>query len=204
MAALGTGDEERLLADIGYGKVAAQQVLAQLLPNEQLERKRERSAGTLQRLLRLVSRQTKSGVRVSGIDDMLVRFGQCCQPLPGERILGFITRGRGVTIHTYDCQKVLETDPQRRVEVEWENAETVPRAVKLEVTCVDRPGLLAAMSQAISSAGINISRAEVNVVGDHKAQNRFEVMVKSLDDLNSVMRNLGRVRGVMKVTRVRT
>jgi (p)ppGpp synthase/HD superfamily hydrolase len=60
------------------------------------------------------------------------------------------------------------------------------------------------MSQAISSAGINISRAEVNAVGDHKAQNRFEVMVKSLDDLNSVMRNLGRVRGVMKVTRVRT
>jgi GTP pyrophosphokinase len=143
-------------------------------------------------------------VRVSGIDDMLVRFGQCCQPLAGERILGFITRGRGVTIHTYDCQKVLETDPQRRVEVEWENAATAPRAVKLEVTCVDRPGLLAAMSQAISAAGINISRAEVNAVGDHKAQNRFEVMVKSLDDLNSVMRNLGRVRGVMKVTRVRT
>jgi GTP pyrophosphokinase len=202
--ALGIGDEERLLADIGYGKVAAQQVLAQLLPNEQLERKRERAEGTLQRLLRLVSRQTKSGVRVSGIDDMLVRFGQCCQPLAGERILGFITRGRGVTIHTYDCQKVLETDPQRRVEVEWENAATAPRAVKLEVTCVDRPGLLAAMSQAISAAGINISRAEVNAVGDHKAQNRFEVMVKSLDDLNSVMRNLGRVRGVMKVTRVRT
>jgi GTP pyrophosphokinase len=202
-AALNVGDEDRLLADIGYGKVSAQQVLAQLLPNEQLERKRERTQGTLQRLLRLVSRQTKSGVRVSGIDEMLVRFGQCCQPLPGERILGFITRGRGVTIHTYDCQKVLETDPQRRVEVEWENAETAPRAVKLEVTCVDRPGLLAAMSQAISSAGINISRAEVNAVGDHKAQNRFEVMVKSLDDLNSVMRNLGRVRGVMKVTRVR-
>ncbi|HWP67147.1 MAG TPA: bifunctional (p)ppGpp synthetase/guanosine-3',5'-bis(diphosphate) 3'-pyrophosphohydrolase [Candidatus Limnocylindria bacterium] len=203
-AALGVGDEERLLADIGYGKLATHQVLAQLLPKDQLERKRERGEGAFQRLLRLVSRQTKSGVRVSGIDDMLVRFGQCCQPLPGERILGFITRGRGVTIHTYDCPKVLETDPQRRVEVEWENAETVPRAVKLEVTCVDRPGLLAAMSQAISSAGINISRAEVNAVGDHKAQNRFEVMVKSLDDLNSVMRNLGRVRGVMKVTRVRT
>jgi guanosine-3',5'-bis(diphosphate) 3'-pyrophosphohydrolase len=203
MTALAVPDEETLLADIGYGKLAAQQVLGQILPNEQLERKRERAEGTLQRLLRMVSRQTTSGVRVSGIDDMLVRFGQCCQPLPGERILGFITRGRGVTIHTYDCQKVLETDPQRRVDVEWENAEIAPRAVKLEVTCVDRPGLLAAMSQAISSAGINISRAEVNAVGDRKAQNRFEVMVKSLEDLNHVMRNLGRVRGVMKVTRVR-
>ena len=204
LAALEVPNEEALLADVGYGKVSGQQVLAQILPNEQLERKRERTQGTLQRLLRLVSRQTKTGVRVSGIDDMLVRFGQCCQPLPGERILGFITRGRGVTVHTYDCPKVLETDPQRRVDVEWENAEATPRAVRLEVTCEDRPGLLAAMSQAISSAGVNISRAEVNSVGDRKAQNRFEVMVRSLDDLTHVMRNLGRVRGVMKVTRVRT
>src|SRR5262249_10601376 len=108
------------------------------------------------------------------------------------------------TIHTYDCPKVLETDPQRRVEVEGGNAETLPRAAKLEGTCGDPPGLLAAMSQATSSPGLNISRAAGNTAGDPKAQNHVEVRVKSLDDLNSVMRNLGRVRGVMKVTRVRT
>ena len=73
--------------------------------------------------MRLVSRQPKSGVRVSGVEDMLVRFGKCCQPLPGERIVGFITRGRGVTVHAHDCPKVLETDPQRRVDVQWENGE---------------------------------------------------------------------------------
>jgi GTP pyrophosphokinase len=76
--------------------------------------------------------------------------------------------------------------------------------VKVEVTCVDRPGLLAAMSKAISSAGINIARAEVHTLADRKAQNVFEIMVASTDELNRVMRNLGRVRGVMKVARVRT
>jgi GTP diphosphokinase / guanosine-3',5'-bis(diphosphate) 3'-diphosphatase len=196
-------DEEALLADVGYGKLTAQQVIGKIFPEEELERRREQKEGALQRLMRLVSRQPKSGVRVSGVEDMLVRFGKCCQPLPGERIAGFITRGRGVTVHAQDCPKVLETDPQRRVDVQWENGKGTPRAVRIEVTCVDRPGLLAAISKAISSTGTNIARAQVHALGDHKAQNTFELMVGSMDELNLVMRNLGRVRGVMKVHRVR-
>ncbi len=202
---LGQRDEETLLAGVGYGKVTTQQILAKVLPADQLEQRREKAEGRLQRLLRLVSRQSKSGVRVSGVEDMLVRFGKCCGPLPGERITGFITRGRGVTVHAMDCPKVLESDPQRRIDVQWEDAKGgTPRTVRVEVTCVDRPGLLAAMSKAISSAGINISRAQVHGLGDRKAQNVFEIMVASADELNRVMRNLGRVRGVMKVARVRT
>jgi GTP pyrophosphokinase len=184
--------------------VTAQQVLAKLLPAEEVERRREKGEGRLQRLLRLVSRQAKAGVSVSGVDDVMVRFGGCCSPLPGERITGFITRGRGVTVHAPDCPKVLESDPQRRIDVKWEDGKGTPRAVKLEVTCVDRPGLLAAMSKAISSAGINIARAQVHALGDRRAQNTFEVMVASADELNRVMRNLGRVRGVLQVARVRT
>jgi len=202
--ALGEKDEDTLIASIGYGKVTAQQVLARILPAEEIERRRDKAEGRLQRLFRLVSRQAKSGVQVSGVEDVLVRFGKCCSPLPGERITGFITRGRGVTVHAVDCPKVLESDPQRRIEVQWEDGKGTPRAVKVEVTCVDRPGLLAAMSKAISSAGINISRAHVHALGDRKAQNVFEIMVASADELNRVMRSLGRVRGVMKVARVRT
>jgi len=201
---LGEKDEDALIASVGYGKVTAHHVLAKILPVEELERRRDKAEGRLQRLFRLVSRQAKSGVQVSGVEDVLVRFGKCCSPLPGERITGFITRGRGVTVHALDCPKVLESDPQRRIEVQWEDGKGTPRAVKVEVTCVDRPGLLAAMSKAISSAGINISRAHVHALGDRKAQNVFEVMVASADELNRVMRNLGRVRGVMKVARVRT
>jgi guanosine-3',5'-bis(diphosphate) 3'-pyrophosphohydrolase len=200
---LAIADEETLLADVGYGKVTAQQVLGKMFPEEEVERRREQKESALQRLMRLVSRQPKSGVQVSGVEDMLVRFGKCCQPLPGERIAGFITRGRGVTVHAHDCPKVLETDPQRRIDVQWENGKGTPRPVRIEVTCVDRPGLLAAMSKAISSTGTNIARAQVHAMGDHKAANTFELMVSSMDELNLVMRNLGRVRGVMKVHRVR-
>ncbi len=198
------GDEARLLAAVGYGRVSTQQVLAKLLPAEEVERRREKAEGAFQRLMRLIGREAKSGVRVSGIEDVLVRYGKCCSPLPGERITGFITRGRGVTVHAAECPKVLEADPQRRVEVQWENGKGTPRPVKLEVTCVDRPGLLAAMSKAISAAGINIAGARVSSAGDSKAQNTFELMVSSLDDLTRVMRSLSRVRGVLRVERVRT
>ncbi|HLY38449.1 MAG TPA: bifunctional (p)ppGpp synthetase/guanosine-3',5'-bis(diphosphate) 3'-pyrophosphohydrolase [Candidatus Binatia bacterium] len=201
---LGERDEDALLAALGYGRVTAHQVLGKMLPAEELERRRDKAEGRLQRLFRMVSRQAHGGVQVSGVEDVLVRFGKCCSPLPGERITGFITRGRGVTVHALDCPKVLESDPQRRIDVRWEDGKGTPRAVRVEVTCIDRPGLLAAMSKAISSAGINITRAQVHALGDRKAQNVFEVMVGSADELNRVMRNLGRVRGVMKVARVRT
>jgi GTP diphosphokinase / guanosine-3',5'-bis(diphosphate) 3'-diphosphatase len=197
--------EDGLLAAVGYGKIASGQILAKLLPPEEIERRRERTEGRLQRLMRLVTRQAKpgTGVRVSGIDDVLIRFAKCCGPLPGERIIGFITRGRGVTVHAEDCQKVLETDPARRVEVQWDTAASAPRPVEVRVTCVDRPGLLAAITKAISSTGINIASAKIGSLPDKKAQNTFELMIGSLDDLNRVMRNVGRVRGVMRVERLR-
>jgi GTP pyrophosphokinase len=196
-------DEESLIAAIGYGRVAAQQVIAKLVPPGELEERRERGEGTLQRLFRLVSRQSRGGVMVSGVDDVLVRFGRCCNPLPGERIVGFITRGRGVTVHGIDCPRVMESDPQRRVEVAWDTAGGHFRPVQVEVTCIDSPGLLAAMSKAIASAGVNITGAQVRTVPDKRALNTFEVMVDSVDALNRVMRGLGKVKGVMKVSRVR-
>jgi GTP pyrophosphokinase len=200
-------DANALLAAVGYGRISSQQILAKLLPAEEIDKraeKAEKAEGRFQRLLRLVGREAKVGVKVSGVDDVLVRFGKCCQPLSGERITGFITRGRGVTVHALDCPKVLESDPQRRIDVQWDDGKVAPRPVRVEVTCVDRPGLLAAMSKAISSAGVNISHAQVHALGDKKAQNTFDVMVGSADELGRVMRNLGRVRGVMRVARVRT
>jgi GTP diphosphokinase / guanosine-3',5'-bis(diphosphate) 3'-diphosphatase len=195
-------DEETLLAAIGYGKITSHQVLARLLPAETLQQKPAQE-GTLKRLFRKIAGQSKAGVRVSGVDDMLVRFGKCCDPLPGERILGFITRGRGVTVHAVDCPRVLESDPQRRVEVVWDDGASGPRPVTVEVMCIDEPGLLAAMSKAISAAGVNISRAHVRSVPDKKAVNTFEVLVSSADQLNRVIRSIGKVRGVMKVGRAR-
>ena len=199
---VGHKDEESLLADIGYGKVTSHQVLAKLLPPETLHQ-RPQEEGTLRRLFRKIARQNHAGVRVSGVEDMLVRFGKCCDPLPGERILGFVTRGRGVTVHAVDCPRVLESDPQRRVEAVWEDGATGARTVTVDVMCIDEPGLLANMSKAISAAGVNISRAQVHSVPDNKALNQFEVVVSNVDQLNRVIRSLGKVRGVMKVARAR-
>jgi guanosine-3',5'-bis(diphosphate) 3'-pyrophosphohydrolase len=204
-AALSVKDEETLLAAVGYGKLTSHQVMVHLVPPEVLETSQAaREEGALRRLLRMVRRRAPDGVRVSGVEDTLVRFGKCCDPLPGERILGFITRGRGVTVHSIDCPRVLESDPQRRVEVVWEDgAQKTLRAVTVEVTCVDEPGLLAAMSKAISGAGVNISRAHVKSVPDKRAVNMFEVMVGDATQLNRVMRALSKVRGVTRVARAR-
>jgi len=201
--ALGIEGEDAMLAQIGYGKLPALRVLEQILPAEQLATEPGRSEGRFQRLMRLIGRQPKHEVRVSGVEDPAVHFGRCCQPLPGERVTGFLTRGRGVTVHTYDCPKVLDSDPTRHVAVEWESDLAIERAVRVDVTCVDRPGLLASMTSAISKAGVNIRSARSESLADARAQNHFEVMVRNLGDLKNVMRNLGRVRGVIKVTRVR-
>jgi GTP pyrophosphokinase len=133
----------------------------------------------------------------------MVRFARCCDPLPGESITGFMTRGRGVMVHASECAKALEADPLRRVQVRWDGKVDSPRPVRLEVMCVDQPGLLAAISKAIAQTGVNIRKAEARGIADSKALNTFEVMVSNVDDLKRVMRNLTRVRGVMRVDRLR-
>ncbi len=200
---LGSKDIDSLLMEVGYGRTSTRTVLAKLLPPEELDRRAARTEGPLERLFRLVGRQPKDGVRVSGVEDVLVRFGRCCHPLPGERISGFITRGRGVTVHAADCSQVLTADGARQVEVCWEHNGEVLRPAKLEVTCVDQPGMLAAMTKAIGAAGINISRAQVRPIPDRMALNTFEIMVGDIDALNRLIRALSRVRGVLKVGRVR-
>ena len=200
--AMSQRDEETLLASIGYGKLTSHQVLAHLLPPEALQQLPPEES-RLKKLFRKIARQNHGGVRISGVEDMLIRFGKCCDPLPGERILGFVTRGRGVTVHAVDCPRVLESDTERRVEAVWENGAVAARPVTVEVMCIDEPGLLAAISKAISSVGVNISRAQVRSVPDKKAVNTFEVVVSSADQLNRVIRSLGKVRGVMKVARAR-
>jgi len=202
VAAFGQKDEETLLASIGYGKITSHQVLGHLVPADVLQQ-RPADESPLRRLFRRIARQSPAGVRVSGVEDMLVRFGKCCAPLPGERILGFVTRGRGVTVHAIDCPRVLESDPERRVEAVWDDGASGPRPVTLEVSCIDEPGLLAAISKAISSTGVNISGAQIRSVPEKKALNTFDVVVNSVDQLNRVIRAIGKVRGVMKVGRPR-
>ena len=117
--------------------------------------------------------------------------------------MGFITRGRGVTVHTVGCPTVLESDPHRKIDVSWEENGQSPRPVKIEVTCVDQPGLLAAISSAITSAEANIARAQVRTYSSQRAINTFEVMIKNSEHLKQVLQNISKVKGVYKAVRAR-
>jgi guanosine-3',5'-bis(diphosphate) 3'-pyrophosphohydrolase len=201
---LGMKDEEAFLAALGYGRITTRQVLVKLVPPEKLDSGAKKADGALKNLFRLVSTQKRGlGIRVKGVDDVLVRFALCCHPLPGERIIGFITRGRGVTVHTVGCPTVMESDPHRKIEVTWEENLQAPRPVKIEVTCVDQPGLLASISSAITSAEANIARAQVRTFSSQRAVNTFEVMIKNSEHLRQVLQNISKVKGVYKAVRGR-
>jgi GTP diphosphokinase / guanosine-3',5'-bis(diphosphate) 3'-diphosphatase len=201
---LGLKDEEAMLSALGYGRITTRHVLAKLLPADKLDLGPKKSDGSLESLFRLVSKQKRSmGIRVKGVDDVLIRFALCCHPLPGEPVVGFITRGRGVTVHTIGCPTILESDPHRKVEVSWAEDGQTPRPVKIEVTCVDQPGLLAAISSAITSAEANIARAQIRTFSDQRALNTFEVMINNSEHLKHVLQNISKVKGVFKAVRAR-
>jgi GTP pyrophosphokinase len=202
---LGYRQGDDLLAAIGYGKVAPGQVLQQLVPAEKLAEAplpTPAPANRLTELFRKVARRPSEGVRINGIDDVLVRYGRCCNPVPGDGIVGFITRGRGVTVHTTACDKVLGIDPDRRVDVAWDVKGEFKRPVSLRVISSDRPGILAKISQTISEAGLNISQASCRTTPGERAVNEFEVTIIDLKQLNTVIRNIERIDGVQSVQRV--
>jgi GTP pyrophosphokinase len=153
-------------------------------------------------LIRKVTRRQTAGIKVAGEDDVLVRFAKCCSPLPGDAIVGFITRGRGVTVHTLGCDKALEQDPERRVEVEWDGKFKQPRPVSVQVVSADKPGLLASISQSFNDLGINISQANCRSVDDNKAVNTFQFSVSDLEQLKTVIRALQKINGVYSVSRM--
>ena len=146
--------------------------------------------------------RTGGGVRIGGIDDVLVRYGRCCSPVPGDQIVGFITRGRGVTVHTRACSKGLETDPERRVEVTWDVHGEFKRAVNLRVRSDDRKGLLAKMSETFADVGVNILTATARSNGEQGAVSTFEIEIVDVKQLNDVVRAIGQIPGVHSVERM--
>ena len=198
-------DASELIIQIGYGKITTQQVLEKALP-ELAKKEADLPAKTesmLKTLLRKVTRRTtSSGIKVAGEEDILVRFAKCCTPLPGDPIHGFITRGRGVTVHRRDCDKGLDLDPERRVDVEWDGNGKTQHEVAIQILCADKPGLLAHISQSFTDQGVNISQAHCRATEDGRAVNTFHALVKDLDQLKTVIRSLSRIKGVFSVDRV--
>jgi GTP pyrophosphokinase len=202
IAELGFPSADDLLASIGYGKTSIQQVLGKLAPAAV----HDNEAATEAKAARPVRKTDGPAVRISGVEDLLVRFGKCCAPVPGDGIVGFITRGRGLTVHARDCLTVVKNvlDKERLVAVEWDAGEPAKRPVRIAVYIGrDRPGLLAEITSAISSRQGNIIKAEITVTEDRKGLNNFVVEVDDLRQLQDIMQAIREVKDIVNVERVR-
>ena len=194
--------EDDLLMQVGFGKLTPTQVVRVVLPEHDQSETVSRTT-RLSRIFERVRRKTTSdSIVVQGQRDVLVRFAHCCSPVPGDPIVGFITRGRGVTIHKIDCSKGIDMDPERRIDVSWHSASEEEHPASVNVHSSNRPGLLAEVSQVFSALGVNISKANCRVLESGRAINTFNFKVKHLSHLKQVMRALHKIRGVYSVERL--
>ena len=205
----GLASEEEFFAAVGYGKVSPRAAVGRLLPPEELQALTEAEEAREKKAEKkpVRTRPTDEGIRIRGIDDILVRFSKCCSPVPGDEIIGFITRGRGVSIHTADCPNAvsLMADPERQIAVAWDGQRKSAHQVKIRVEIgKDRQGILAEISAAISGTDTNIAQAEIRVTEERTGLNTFVLEVNDLRQLQAAMQAIQRVDGVVGVERVKS
>jgi guanosine-3',5'-bis(diphosphate) 3'-pyrophosphohydrolase len=188
-----------LMAEIGFGKISVNQVLTKLLPKEVLEA-RQKPAKADQKQ---APPHEVGGVKVRGVEDIMTRYARCCNPVPGDDIVGFITIGRGVSIHTSDCPRLVEFTPERMIEVEWDVEEVIPHPVGISVVTIDRTGMLAKISAAIALSDVNIREATVTTSDEQRALFNFVIDINDLNHLQGVMKTIRQVKGVISVVRVK-
>jgi GTP diphosphokinase / guanosine-3',5'-bis(diphosphate) 3'-diphosphatase len=194
-------DWDHVLAALGRGEIGPSAVIREILPEEEVEEAKTRPVGPFQRLSDKI-RGTNRGVRIQGLDNLMVRYSQCCQPVPGDDVIGYVTAGRGVSIHRTDCPNVLNLskDPDRRMEIEWTAEKGEHFFVKLYTRGTDRRGLLSDIAKSISGTGTDIQHADIRSV-DGGMVGEFVVQVQNLDHLKKVMKGIGQVKGVLEVER---
>jgi GTP pyrophosphokinase len=198
---LGFPDFEHVHAALGRGDVGPTAVIKQLFPDHDPAEVARRPPTTLEKLAERL-RISGRGVRIQGMDNLMVRFSRCCQPVPGDAVVGYVTRGRGVSIHRQDCPNVLALarDPERRVEIEWAAEKGDRFFVRLYMRGTDRRGILSDVAKAISDTGTDIQHADMRT-GEGGMTAEFVVEVQDLTHLEKVRRAIGRVKGVLTVER---
>ncbi|OQX63430.1 MAG: GTP pyrophosphokinase [Desulfococcus sp. 4484_241] len=198
-SAFGFKTMDDLLEHVGYGKVTPRQVVQKYLAKSNIP-----DAELL--LEKIVSRVRKKkdaeGVVVCGMDDVLIKLAKCCQPVPGDKIAGYITRGRGVTVHRTNCINMLRVSPERRIDVQWamEPASTYP--VRMRIRAYDKLGLLAEITSEISKHGANITSAHTETQADGMVEIRFTLLVKSTEQLDNIISALNSLKTVIGVKRL--
>jgi guanosine-3',5'-bis(diphosphate) 3'-pyrophosphohydrolase len=189
-----------LIASVGYGKTTPVQIARRLASKTETFDADESLFNKL--VSRVRKRKPTVGVVVKGVDDMLVKFGKCCQPVPGDIITGYITRGYGVTIHRTSCVNALKMSPERRIDVEWslDTQESYP--VNIRINSLDRVGLLADMAAAISKNNANILSLNTQTKDDHTVDSVLTLGIVSTDHLEKVLSDLKKIKYVQSVKRL--
>jgi GTP pyrophosphokinase len=188
-----------LYALIGYGTMSVRQVVSKLIPAERLTQKPDPTAAAARR-----SATSDEQIKVRGTDDVLVFRARCCNPIRGEKIIGYITRGKGVSVHSAACPNVVNLlyDPERRIDVEWDKGDAAANyTVKLTMEVEDRKGLLAAVSARIADINTNIKNMEAHTDDDRRARIDVTIEINDLKHLEKVITSLRAVEGVLDVER---
>jgi len=194
-------DTPQLIASVGAGDVHVMQVLKALHPELESAPEPQEKPSTLERIVDRV-RGTGKGIRIQGADGLLVRYAQCCQPVPGDNVVGYVTRGRGVSIHRGDCPNLLllAHEPERRLEIDWQEMAGERFVVRLAMEGVDRRGLYADVAAAVSATGTDIKSFELKTT-DGKVTGSAMVEVENLAHLERIMKAARRVKGIAVVSR---
>jgi len=195
-------DTRHLIASVGQGDVHVSVVLKALYPNLEAGNEPPPKASAFERLVRRM-RGTGRGVRIQGVDGLMVRYSQCCQPVPGDPVVGYVTRGRGVSIHRADCPNVLmlSDEPERRLDIDWQEMEGEIFLVRLAVEGSDRRGLYADVAEAVSASGTNIKSMELRSGDGGGVSGSILVEVENLNHLQKIIRAVRKVKGVSDVSR---
>ncbi|MEA2030189.1 MAG: bifunctional (p)ppGpp synthetase/guanosine-3',5'-bis(diphosphate) 3'-pyrophosphohydrolase [candidate division Zixibacteria bacterium] len=187
---------EDLMGAIGNGDISAQKVVSLIQPDKQ-----KKDIGLVNKVIGQL--RGSKGIKIQGLDNMMFRFAGCCQPIPGEDVIGFITRGRGVTVHRSDCAVALDLQsrfPERKVEVSWDTESDQSFVVRLKIVIEDRKNMLRDVMDAIADSDTNVRAAEI-YSSDTTAVGEFVIEVSSLSHLNRVLGKVRRVKGVISLVR---
>jgi guanosine-3',5'-bis(diphosphate) 3'-pyrophosphohydrolase len=193
--ALGMNSLEDLFVSVGFGKVSPHQVVNRLMPEREVEEPEPVK-------IRKPAKEQK-GVSIKGIDNVLYHTAKCCYPVPGDNLVGFVTIGKGVTVHRRDCANLerLVVEEARLVDVEWQSSGDSTANARLFVETIDKPGVLANLSALISSVNINISHLEASSTQDKKGHITFIIEVRDLAQLRTLIQKISQMEGILRVRR---
>ena len=201
---------EDMYASLGYGGLTPNQIIAKLkeefrktqkleeITEDSIERQAEKAQERKKRY-------SSTGVKVKGVENILIRFSKCCNPVPGDEIVGYITKGRGVSVHQKDCPNVasLLNEEERFIEVEWSSQTKESYSADVEIRAMDRKGLLAEVTSIINESKINISSFHCRITKDKMAIINFILDITDIEQLNKLIRKFRRIEGVVDVFRAK-